>query len=98
MLTAIKKRLYILVSTYDVEIQSLIDACVIDSVMGGVKSSAFDALTEGGAYDDLALTLVTAYVKAYRGMDRSDTNLYVGIYNDLKARMALSTTYGEADE
>ena len=92
MLKIIKSRCYISSNLFDEEIQSLIDACILDCIETGIKKEVFDA-NEDGNYDNLALNCITNYVKAHRGNDRTDTDKYLKMYESIRDKMSLLEDY-----
>lgn len=92
MLDTIKKRCYISSSIYDDEINSLINACILDCEKTGISKSIF-LEKEDGSYNDLALNCITNYVKAHRGNDRYDTDKYIKIYESIRDKMSLSKEF-----
>jgi len=92
MLDEIKKRCYILTNIYDSEITSLISAGIIDCVESGVDKGVFEKKNDG-TYDDQSLNCITAYVKANRGNDRSDTDAYTKMYESIRDKMTQESTY-----
>lgn len=97
MLNIIKKRCYIYSNIYDDEIQSLISAGIIDCINSGIDKSKFVQDNEG-KYDDQILNCLTAYVKANRGNDRSDTEIYMKMYYSYRDKLTLVNTYKEVKE
>lgn len=95
MLEIIKGRCYIATSIYDDEIQSLINACILDCVRCGIKESVFN-IDSKGKYNNLALNCVTNYVKAYRGNDRSQTEEYLKMYTNIRDEISLHKEYMES--
>ncbi len=93
MLEIIKARLYIAstVTTFDEEIESLISSCKDDAIGSGINPLVFNDIDD--KYDDFVLNLVTSYVKAYRGNERSDTDSYLKMYNQQKISMAMNKKY-----
>ena len=92
MLDIIKKRCYIVSNIYDDEIHSLINACMQDCISCGVSKASFDK-NQNLMYDDLVITAIVSYVKAMRGNDRTDTAVYLGIYQSIRDKMTQDSTY-----
>lgn len=97
MLNIIKKRCYIYSNIYDDEIQSLISAGIIDCINSGIDKSKFEQDNKG-KYDDQILNCLTAYVKANRGNDRSDTEIYMKMYYSYRDKLTLVNDYKEVQE
>ena len=91
MLEEIKARCYITTAIYDKEIESLINSCIIDCINTGIKEELFEVSNE--KYNDLVLNCVTAYVKAHRGNDRTDTDKYLQMYLSMRDKMSLIKDY-----
>lgn len=96
MLDIIKKRCYIMTDIFDDEIESLISAGIIDCVQSGVDKSKFDEDLYG-KYDDQVINCITAFVKANRGNDRSDTDIYMKMYESYRNKMTLESNYNGGD-
>lgn len=94
MLQLIKQRCYITSNIYDDEIQSLISAGKIDCIQSGVSEKVFEK-SKDGKYDDQVLNCITAFVKAHRGNDRSDTEMYMKMYESIRNKMTQESEYTE---
>lgn len=96
MLEIIKKRCYIYTEVFDEEIKSLISAGIIDCIESGIAKSKFD-VNNKGEYDPQIINCITAFVKANRGNDRSDTELYMKMYESYRDKMTLESNYKAGD-
>lgn len=96
MLEQIKKRCYITSELFNDEITSLISAAIIDCVESGIDESIFNE-DDAGNYDAQALNCITAFVKANRGNDRSDTQMYLKMYETYRNKMTLESNYNGSD-
>lgn len=92
----IKKRCYIMTNVFDDEIDSLISACKIDCVQSGVSESVFE--TKDNKYDDQVVNCVVAFVKAHRGNDRSDSDIYLKMYESYRNKMTLESAYNSSEQ
>ena len=97
MLEIIKKRCYIMTDVFNDEIQSLISAGITDCVQSGISSKIFKKNKEG-KYDDQVINCLTAFVKANRGNDRSDTDVYMKMYTSYRDKMTLESDYKAGDD
>jgi len=88
----IKKRCYIMTNVFDDEIESLISAGIIDCIQSGIRKSKFEKDSEGN-YDPQVINCITAFVKANRGNDRSDTEIYMKMYKSYRDKMTLERDY-----
>ncbi len=95
MLEIIKKRCYIYTNIYDDEIESLISAGIQDCVESGISKEKFQKNEKTNKYDDQILSCITNFVKANRGNDRSDTNIYMKMYESYRDKMTLESDYKE---
>ena len=95
MLETIKKRCYIYTNIYDEEIESLISAGIQDCVESGISKEKFQKNEKTNKYDDQILNCITNFVKANRGNDRSDTNIYMKMYESYRDKMTLESDYKE---
>lgn len=95
MLEIIKKRCYIYTNIYDDEIESLISAGIQDCVESGISKEKFQKNEKTNKYDDQILNCITNFVKANRGNDRSDTNIYMKMYESYRDKMTLESDYKE---
>lgn len=95
MLEIIKKRCYIMTNIFDDEIESLISAGIIDCVQSGVSESVFEK--KNNVYDPQVINCLTAFVKAHRGNDRSDTEIYMKMYESYRDKMTLESDYKAGD-
>ena len=95
MLEIIKKRCYIYTNIYDEEIESLISAGIQDCVESGISKEKFQKNEKTNKYDDQILNCITNFVKANRGNDRSDTNIYMKMYESYRDKMTLESDYKE---
>ena len=96
MLEIIKKRCYIMTDVFDDEIKSLISAAIIDCKESGIDESRFEP-DKKGKFDDQVLNCVTAFVKANRGNDRSDTEIYMKMYEKYRDKMTQESDYNGGD-
>ena len=87
MLDEVKSRLGIDsgITVYDSELESLIYAALADMAASGVPPDMLNYDAEDP--DGRVLLCVTAYVRAYYGDDRSDTNRYTQIYRETTFRL-----------
>lgn len=92
MLDIIKSRCYIMSDVFDEEINSLISAGIIDCVQSGISPKVFEKDSEG-KYDNQVISCLTAYVKANRGNDRTDTEIYMKMYRSYRDKMTLESDY-----
>ena len=102
MLEIIKKRCYIMTNVFDDEIESLISAGIIDCVQSGISEDRFKPLkkeneNDPDKYDDQIINCLTAFVKAHRGNDRSDTEIYMKMYESYRDKMTLESDYKAGD-
>ena len=87
MLEKIKKRCGIAleITVYDEETQDLIDSAKADLMASGVITTVI--MSE----NKQLLNAITCYVKAYRGNDRSDSDKYIKMYQDLRLYLEFLT-------
>ena len=97
LVTIIKKRCYIMTTVFDDEIKSLISAGITDCIQSGISSDAFKKDVESDKYDDQVINCITAFVKANRGNDRSDTEVYMKMYESYRDKMTLESNYKAGD-
>lgn len=102
MLEIIKKRCYIYTEVFDEEIESLISAGITDCIQSGISVDKFKPLekkeeNEADKYDDQVINCITAFVKANRGNDRSDTEVYMKMYESYRDKMTLESDYKAGD-
>lgn len=102
MLEIIKKRCYIYTEVFDEEIKSLISAGITDCIQSGINADKFEPLekkdeNESDKYDDQVINCITAFVKANRGNDRSDTGMYMKMYETYRDKMTLESDYKAGD-
>ena len=97
MLNIIKNRCYIVSSIYDDEIKSLISAAIIDCIASGIDNSVFKPSADG-KYDDQVINCITAFVKANRGNDRTDTEVYMRMYTSYRDKMSLESNYNKVSD
>jgi len=93
LLPIIKNRCYIVNNIFDEEIKSLISSAIIDCIESGIKEITFEKDVDSNSYDDLVINCLTAYVKAYRGNDRSDTESYMKMYESIRNKMTQLAKY-----
>lgn len=91
----IKKRCYIMTNVFDDEIESLISAGITDCIQSGVSPDVFKK--KNNEYDDQVINCLTAFVKANRGNDRSDTEIYMKMYESYRDKMTLESDYKAGD-
>lgn len=96
MLEIIKKRCYIMTDVFNDEIESLISAGITDCIQSGISPDMFKKSKEG-KYDDQVINCITAFVKANRGNDRSDTEVYMKMYTSYRDKMTLESDYKAGD-
>lgn len=72
-------------TVFDVEIENLISACLLDLDLSGVVK----------VEDHLIKRAVGTYVKAHFGSENPDREGLIKVYDSLKAHLALSQKYGE---
>ena len=92
MLQIIKQRCYIVADVFDEEIKSLISAGKIDCIQSGISEKVFEKDKDGN-YDAQVLNCITAFVKAHRGNDRSDTEIYMKMYESIRNKMTQESDY-----
>lgn len=102
MLEIIKKRCYIYTEVFDEEIKSLISAGITDCIQSGINADKFKPLekkeeNDADKYDDQVINCITAFVKANRGNDRSDTEVYMKMYESYRDKMTLESDYKAGD-
>ena len=97
MLSIIKKRCYIMTNIFDDEIKSLISAGIIDCIESGIDKYKFEK-DKDGKYDDQIINCITAFVKANRGNDRSDTDVYFKMYERYRDKMTQESNYKAGDD
>lgn len=86
LLDLIKLRLRVSGTDFDEEIESLIDAALIElNIVGVIK----DKLKE----DKLALNAISLYCKAYFGLSNADSEKYITSFETMRTQMALSSRY-----
>ena len=95
MLEIVKKRFYIYTDIYDEEIESLISAGIQDCVESGISKDKFQKDEASGKYDDQILNCITNFVKANRGNDRSNTDIYMKMYESYRDKMTLESDYNQ---
>lgn len=95
LLPIIKKRCYIYTDVFDEEIESLISAGIIDCIQSGVSEDVFES--KENEYDDQVINCLTAFVKANRGNDRTDTDVYMKMYESYRDKMTLESDYNGGD-
>lgn len=91
MLEIIKKRCYIMTNVFDDEIESLISAGIIDCIQSGISEKVFEK--KNNEYDNQVINCLVAFVKANRGNDRSDTEIYMKMYESYRDKMTLEDDY-----
>ncbi|MGI5949727.1 phage head-tail connector protein [Peptoniphilus sp.] len=72
-------------TAFDEEIENLIEACLLDLEISGVKKTD----------DELVKRAVGIYVKAHFGSENPDRVGLIECYNSLKTHLALSEKYGD---
>lgn len=72
-------------TAFDEEIETLIEACLLDLKLSGVEKND----------DDLVKRAVGIYVKAHFGSENPDREGLIECYNSLKTHLALSEKYGD---
>lgn len=72
-------------TAFDEEIETLIEACLLDLKLSGVEKID----------DDLVKRAVGIYVKAHFGSENPDREGLIECYNLLKTHLALSEKYGD---
>ena len=98
MLDIIKARCYIMTDVFDDEVESLISAGITDCIQSGISPKVFEK-NEEGKYDDQVINCLTAFVKANRGNDRTDTDIYMKMYRSYRDKMTLESNYkGSGDD
>lgn len=85
MLEKIKQSLRIKSTSFDLEIEDLIQSALLDLSMSGVKK-----LNET---DPLIIQAVKTYCKANFGLDNKDSDKYQKSYDMLKAHLSLCGDY-----
>lgn len=96
MLQIIKQRCYIVTDVFDEELKSLISAGKIDCIQSGISEAVFEKDKDGN-YDAQVLNCITAFVKAHRGNDRSDTEVYMRMYESIRNKMTQESDYTNKD-
>ena len=66
---------------FDPEIESYIQAAIVELQLAGVKEELIQEENE------LVLNAITCYVKAYIGTDRTDSSKYLGMFENLKMKL-----------
>ena len=94
MLQIIKQRCYIVTDVFDEELKSLISAGKIDCIQSGISEKVFEQ-DENGNYDAQVLNCITAFVKAHRGNDRTDTEVYMKMYESIRNKMTQESDYAD---
>ena len=84
MLEAVKKALRVSAQAYDTEIQSLIDAALLDLGIAGVDSSLVE--------DELVKRAVITYVRCHFGTP-PDYDRLKAAYDEQKAQLQTATGY-----
>lgn len=82
------------VTVYDAEIRQLIIDAIMDMITAGVPARILpdpETISEEteGEPDQRVLTCITLYVQAYRGQDRTDTELYIRMYRNKLHKLML---------
>lgn len=72
-------------TAFDEEIETLIEACLLDLKLSGVEKND----------DDLVKRAVGIYVKAHFGSENPDREGLIECYKSLKTHLALSEKYGD---
>nr|WLJ26383.1 MAG: hypothetical protein [Firmicutes phage HS18] len=72
-------------TAFDDEIETLIEACLLDLKLSGVEKTD----------DDLVKRAVGIYVKAHFGSENPDREGLIECYKSLKTHLALSEKYGD---
>ena len=72
-------------TAFDEEIETLIEACLLDLKLSGVEKID----------NDLVKRAVGIYVKAHFGSENPDREGLIECYNSLKTHLALSEKYGD---
>ena len=72
-------------TAFDDEIETLIEACLLDLKLSGVEKND----------DDLVKRAVGIYVKAHFGSENPDREGLIECYKSLKTHLALSEKYGD---
>ena len=84
MLQIIKQRCYIVTDVFDEELKSLISAGKIDCIQSGISEKVFEQ-DENGNYD----------AQAHRGNDRTDTEVYMKMYESIRNKMTQESDYAD---
>jgi len=79
-------------TTYNTEIQDLIDACIADLTISGILQSKIDTLNTDSP-DILLKRCVILYCKSGFGLDNKDDTKYKLMYDSLKIHLMLSSEY-----
>lgn len=98
MLDKAKMALRVKTNTFDVEIQGLIDACIADLKLAGIRLPlpvGDDSPPDNNppADDPLIMRAVALYCKAQFGFDAENSERYVKAYDALKLSLALAGDY-----
>lgn len=85
ILEKIKKELRVNGTTFDVEIQGLIDSAKLDLGIGGVINTV--------ETDPLIYRAISLYCKAHFGMANPDSEKYLESYTSLRTHLSLAGDY-----
>jgi len=88
MLAKVKHSLRITNTAFDVEVQDLIDAAILDLSLGGITKLDQDNKT--------IIQAVTLYCKSHFGLENKDSVKYGQSYEWLKTRLSLSREFNSA--
>lgn len=91
LLESVKRELRISNTAYDEEVQSIIDAALLDLRIPQIKESS---IVES---DPLIKRAVILYCKANFGLDNPDSEKYQRSYDNLAQKLSLSLMYKDVE-
>jgi uncharacterized phage protein (predicted DNA packaging) len=94
MLDKVKQALRISNTTFDTELNDLIDAAKADLVLSGILQSRISAIDT----DILIQRAVMVYCKCYFGIENPEYERNLQAYNSLKNHLSLTAEYMEVGE
>lgn len=89
-IAAVKGAIRVTSATMDDEIEGIIEACLLDLSISGLKNIV--------ETDALIKRAVIIYSKSHFGMNNDDSEKYIASYESLKNHMALCSDYNTAVE
>lgn len=84
------------ITVYDTEFQELIADAIDEMASGGVPEGLITA--DSDTINPRALTAICLYVKANRGDDRTDTELYMKLFHEKAFKLSLEPLLTEDGE